>query len=1288
MLMMEAFMNNSCRFLSATLLLAVLHLAAQPKEETNRFTLLNHDGTVLIVRSAHGKYGSVNELPDDVRRIISSAHAAAKPSENLPVPAASGTIFTVSNAGDAEDADLDDNIYTPATLRSAIQNANKLGGSHSIVFSSGITVIKPGSPLPSVNVPITINGAVAAGKVVLDGSLTFNSSGLVLGKTSTVMNMVFQHWNGVGLGLGFTAVNSIIQRCSFIGNGTGLNINGSFTTVGGINPADGNVAGNNTQDGIGVVFANDCIIQDNFSGTMDGITASPNTYSGVYVNGERTKVLDNVLSGNNDTGVDIGEFSKYTVIKNNLVGLDVYGFGKLSNMNDGINTFGDNDSIVGNFICGNGYGITVLGQSSNAYIASNAVGVTILYDTLIGNRYGGMQILGSGVIITNNVVVGNTNAGITLTGAGGTIVRSNNIGTDPNGLKDWGNSGPGINIVSSNNIIGGPATGDINIISGNGGSGISMYGGIIFSFPGPSGPNYVRGNLIQNNYIGTNSNGTGAIPNSTGISMQGYVDSNFVRSNLISGNQHHGIWMYQANGGPTRNTFTNNYIGTTISGQAPLPNYDRGIYLQFGSNNIIGGENPNTWNLISGNNGPGVWIHGGSSNTFRNNGIGVTVDGKNPLPNFGDGVRISAASSNNVIHTNIIAGNSGNGISIQSESGKVPDGNVVIGNIIGTENNISTAMANFGDGMVIVNGSKTRVGGIGDSANYISGHLNRHGIAVYGDTSRGTIIRGNAIGINGDGTAPLPNGRGILLSGVKHAVIGGIEPLSGNVISGNTDEGIYLFVSDSNSLYRNTIGLNGAETAMLPNGFCGILVDSSHNNIIGSPLNLTGNTVSGNGYAGIAFIRSSSQNTVAGNFIGTDYTKTKQFGNKEDGIQIYNGSHRNIIGTPGGGNTIWYNGYSGVIVADSNRNRISENSIYSNGTLGIDLYSGVWGISPNDEHDADVGGNDLQNYPTLFFADGPFPARIAGTMESKPDETYTIEFFSSHAADSTGFGEGKTFLGSHTLGTDSTGFAFFNILLPASVSTGYYVTATATDAEGNTSEFSRAVQVISSGLYSDIAVTVRASADTVRRGDTVAFLITVQNNGPDSATHVTVRDTLPSTMSHVRDTTTKGTVTYSSGIVTASIGALAAGEKAVVMITAVADSFGLFINKAYGAAQQSDFDLTNNVGADTIVSPLLVTVRAEIGHPESYQLFQNFPNPFNPSTEIRYQIPEAGFVSLKVYDILGKEVARLVNERKEAGFYSVRFSSVENGLQLSSGVYFYLLKAGSFVDVKKFLLMK
>jgi hypothetical protein len=97
-----------------------------------------------------------------------------------------------------------------------------------------------------------------------------------------------------------------------------------------------------------------------------------------------------------------------------------------------------------------------------------------------------------------------------------------------------------------------------------------------------------------------------------------------------------------------------------------------------------------------------------------------------------------------------------------------------------------------------------------------------------------------------------------------------------------------------------------------------------------------------------------------------------------------------------------------------------------------------------------------------------------------------------------------------------------------------------------------------------------------------------------------------------------------------------------------------------------------------------VNVEQEIESPTSFELTQNYPNPFNPSTTIRYSMSTLEFVTLKVYDVLGNEVATLVNEEKPVGSYEVDF----NAARLSSGIYFYKLQAGSLVETKKMILMK
>lgn len=88
--------------------------------------------------------------------------------------------------------------------------------------------------------------------------------------------------------------------------------------------------------------------------------------------------------------------------------------------------------------------------------------------------------------------------------------------------------------------------------------------------------------------------------------------------------------------------------------------------------------------------------------------------------------------------------------------------------------------------------------------------------------------------------------------------------------------------------------------------------------------------------------------------------------------------------------------------------------------------------------------------------------------------------------------------------------------------------------------------------------------------------------------------------------------------------------------------------------------------------------------PNKYSLEQNYPNPFNPTTTIKYSLPKAGFVSIKVYDIVGRMVSELVSEFKESGNYNVAF----HGSSFASGIYFYRIETNSFVDTKRMVLVK
>ena len=127
----------------------------------------------------------------------------------------------------------------------------------------------------------------------------------------------------------------------------------------------------------------------------------------------------------------------------------------------------------------------------------------------------------------------------------------------------------------------------------------------------------------------------------------------------------------------------------------------------------------------------------------------------------------------------------------------------------------------------------------------------------------------------------------------------------------------------------------------------------------------------------------------------------------------------------------------------------------------------------------------------------------------------------------------------------------------------------------------------------------------------------------------------------------------------------------------------------YYRVKAVDTQYLTSVPSDSVMArvdgtPPQKAVAQNTTQPVEYTLMQNYPNPFNPSTTISYSLPKNGLVTLKVYDILGSEVAELVNEVKEAGNYSVTF----NASELPSGIYFYTLNSGNFMATKKLILLK
>ena len=559
------------------------------------------------------------------------------------------------------------------------------------------------------------------------------------------------------------------------------------------------------------------------------------------------------------------------------------------------------------------------------------------------------------------------------------------------------------------------------------------------------------GNVVQGNFIGTDLTGTVALGNgSDGVSIQYGAQSNLIGTdgdgladeaerNLISGNLGYGIRI--AGEGTDFNVVAGNYIGTDVAGREALPNARSGVFIaddpmtaEGARSNLIGTNGDGVadaveGNLISGNAGAGVALtRGAADNVLAGNLIGTDATGTAALGNGSHGVSISERAQSNRIGTNgdgladaaegnVISGNGKTGISVIESINGVGE-NVIAGNFIGTDVTGTQALGNGG-----------------------------HGVRLWWGASS------NILGTDGDGVA---------------------DAAEANVISGNGLCGVELQGTPSerptdNVLAGNFIGTDVTGTVALGNGSHGVWIHrGAQSNRIGTNGDrvadtLEGNVISGNQSFGIALSMGATGNLVAGNRIGTDVSATLPLPNVKSGISINTGAQGNTIGGAASlANTIAFNGEVGVEVHArgpgdepiATANRIRANSIFANGALGIDL--GDDGVTPNDPGDADTGPNQLQNYPVIIAAEFGTATRVVGTLNSTPETEFVLDFYANAAADPSGYGEGERWLGSAVLTTDASGDADFDLLLPAPTTVGELVTATATDPEGNTSEFSQA----------------------------------------------------------------------------------------------------------------------------------------------------------------------------------------------------------------------------------------
>ena len=583
-------------------------------------------------------------------------------------------------------------------------------------------------------------------------------------------------------------------------------------------------------------------------------------------------------------------------------------------------------------------------------------------------------------------------------------------------------------------------------------------------------PGFAGKPIIEINGANAGSNADGIKLTGSGITVRGLVINRFGGS---------GIFIYGAGG----NRIAGNYIGTDRAGSAAAGNKAHGIIVQS-PNNVIGGTSSADRNVISGNSiGVFLYTSAATKNVVRGNFIGTDATGTKKLGNTNNGVQCESAPGNVIggigaAHRNVISGNGRDGVLIVNSGSKL---NAVQGNFIGTDVSGTKALGNGWYG-VEVSRQDNVIGGSALGAGNVVSANGKGGIVLFLASASGNRVQGNYVGTDVTGTKDLGNvGRGIeFTNGAHDNLVGGDRFSQRNVISGNNGGGVGIYSgSKYNYLLGNLIGLTQSGAGMLGNGYAGVIVtDNAGLNFIGAAR--AGNIIAANNQ-GIVLTSGCDATLVQGNYIGTDVTGTRDFGNATDGIYV--GSSRNQIGgrKRGTGNLISGNNGDGVRVNNSVGNLIRRNIIGASATAQSlrNVGNGVLLMNTKDTpvrgniiaHNGGdgvkvSGGSNNSVVLNSIYSNSGLPLRggsstttatvksikltngkhtISGSVTAKANSSIYVELFLNN----------KIVLSTFTVKTNGSGNADF-ALTTSALAAGSSVTATATGADGATSPFSAA----------------------------------------------------------------------------------------------------------------------------------------------------------------------------------------------------------------------------------------
>ena len=558
-----------------------------------------------------------------------------------------------------------------------------------------------------------------------------------------------------------------------------------------------------------------------------------------------------------------------------------------------------------------------------------------------------------GLVVNRFTISGGVAGTAIIVNSPGNLIAGNYLGTDPTGTIARGNT-TGVGLNSTNNIVGGTTAADRNLIAGNTSSGINVNPG-------------ATGSQILGNLIGTNAAGAAGLGNQgNGINV-GNVSTIIIGSfgggrNVISGNGSNGISLNASSASMSAIQIADNYVGLQPSGTAARANNGAGINTGTAGGFTISGTVIDS-NVISGNGTQGINITGGvTGTTIAGNTVGLNAAGSAAVPNVSTGVAVSGANTliggTTTGRGNVIAGNTANGINFNPGA----DGSQVFGNTIGTNASGAAGLGNGGGsataGVSINNASNITVGSLTGLGRNIIVSSVTVGVNVNASTGSlsGTQIINNYIG-TANGTSALGNGSsGINLSPTSPNTITATV-IDHNLISGNAAQGINIgsSLASGTTITANVIGLNAASTAKMANGSQGIL--SSGPVTIGGTTAGSGNTIAGNGNAGVSLQTGAAGSLVFGNFVGTNANGNAALGNASDGVRVSNvssvtvgsltGTGRNVIS--GNGLNGATSGTQGIFVVTSTVN-----------VTGVQLVNNYVGVTP-------AGTTALGNYHGIAF---------------------------------------------------------------------------------------------------------------------------------------------------------------------------------------------------------------------------------------------------------------------------------------------------------------------------------